>query len=1333
MNTARWRPSRAGVLNIWRYYDEVFAFHHGRLLLRGPNGTGKSKALEVLLPFLFDASLKPNRLSTFGGSERTMHWNLMGEGASGVTRVGYVWLEFRSGDDEWFTIGARLQATARTTSVGADFFTVRGRVGHDLSLVGEAGQPLGVAALREVLAGRGEVHDTASDYRAAVRQTLFPGLSAQRYDALITALLQLRTPKLSERLDPSLLSTLLSRALPPLDRDEIAELAEGFERLDRRREELARMDDRVEAAQKLAVRQKAYAQRVLRARAGELISATTEMDNRQRAARELDEAYEAAVAERETAEKQSAEQQALGRELRARVDVLTDSQEYRHGRELGRMRSEFLRARGDADRQRGEAEHARGEAEEDSERAAWASEQHAAQQALILTAEEEARATARAAHLASVHAELAASLAAGEADRARQLLAGAVRGRLGQIADVRAAAVAHRGAVRARDVADEALEEARDALAEAGNRREKQALRFTEAVRNQGVHLEEWARGCMELRFGTDAVRELVDQAADETEVLTLIDAAARAVERELTVSRTASGQRHSALEADRAEAVREAERLKAVTDLPPDPPRTRTGDRSALPGAPLWKLIAFRDGVPGDEQAAVEAALEASGLLDAWVGPHGGLLAAGHDTFAEPDWTADPSLSGPSLANVLRPEPDGPVAAERIERLLASVAYGEKLPGRAAAAIGGDGTWRLAATTGSWAKAEPAHIGASARQRARRRRIDELAQHISVLDTAIQECEAGLAHLDDRQRTLDLERHGRPDHSPVTVARRALDRAEADAAARDDAVRAAMGKLSVRESEASTALRALGALAAEHRLPSEEPALDHLTELTEGLRERGGDWVLAAVRHTAAAREARQAEDRAQRTLRTAQERAEQAQAAEDEARSLGAALEEAERTAEAPYQDVLRRIEELRAATETADRTVREVHRTLRQLDGRIGALGSDRTTAAERHHAATGGRDTAAQRLRHCVSLGLAVDAGASDIRLGADAKVTAALEAARAITARWSSVAHSAKNIADALERLAETRYETARILGERADVHLEAEDDLHMLTASVDGAVVGAAGLLATVTEERDRGQDDITAGERGLFDRILTGDTRRHLASRIRQATELVDEMNARLERVRTASRVAVQLLWQVDPTLPPGTRAARDLLLKDPVRLTDSDHEALHQFFRERIEEARTSQHTGSWEEQLAQVLDYTAWHQFVVRLDRTGGDGWQLLTKKLHGALSGGEKAIALHLPLFAAVAAHYHSVPEAPRLILLDEVFVGVDTANRGQVFALLSSLDLDLLLTSDHEWCTYRELDGIAVHQLIADTDDDAVTTARFVWDGAGLTAQEASPV
>lgn len=50
----------------------------------------------------------------------------------------------------------------------------------------------------------------------------------------------------------------------------------------------------------------------------------------------------------------------------------------------------------------------------------------------------------------------------------------------------------------------------------------------------------------------------------------------------------------------------------------------------------------------------------------------------------------------------------------------------------------------------------------------------------------------------------------------------------------------------------------------------------------------------------------------------------------------------------------------------------------------------------------------------------------------------------------------------------------------------------------------------------------------------------------------------------------------------------------------------------------------------------------------------------------------------------------------------------------------IFALLS--DLDLVLTSDHEWCIYEELSGIAIHRIVGGDDDEVGTTARFTWNG-----------
>nr|MDQ2724581.1 hypothetical protein [Actinomycetota bacterium] len=62
--SSRWVPTRAGLIAVWRYWDETFTFHRGRLLLRGPNGSGKSMALEMLLPFLLDADTSPGRLTS---------------------------------------------------------------------------------------------------------------------------------------------------------------------------------------------------------------------------------------------------------------------------------------------------------------------------------------------------------------------------------------------------------------------------------------------------------------------------------------------------------------------------------------------------------------------------------------------------------------------------------------------------------------------------------------------------------------------------------------------------------------------------------------------------------------------------------------------------------------------------------------------------------------------------------------------------------------------------------------------------------------------------------------------------------------------------------------------------------------------------------------------------------------------------------------------------------------------------------------------------------------------------------------------------------------------
>ena len=70
--STRWRPRRAGIINLYEYANQVFDFAGGRLLLRGHNTSGKTKALELLLPFCLDGDISPKKLDPFGAGYKDM-------------------------------------------------------------------------------------------------------------------------------------------------------------------------------------------------------------------------------------------------------------------------------------------------------------------------------------------------------------------------------------------------------------------------------------------------------------------------------------------------------------------------------------------------------------------------------------------------------------------------------------------------------------------------------------------------------------------------------------------------------------------------------------------------------------------------------------------------------------------------------------------------------------------------------------------------------------------------------------------------------------------------------------------------------------------------------------------------------------------------------------------------------------------------------------------------------------------------------------------------------------------------------------------------------------
>jgi uncharacterized protein (TIGR02680 family) len=299
----RWQPLRLGLVDLFHYDSEEFWFRDGHLLLRGNNGTGKSKVLSLTLPFLFDAQLKSSRIEPDGDASKKMSWNLLL--GKHERRMGYAWIELgrlaADGQPQFLTLGSGLSAVAARSNVDSWFFILEGRrIGEDVWLTNHQRIVLSKERLKEVLADHGQVFETAASYRRAVDEHLFQ-LGSARYSALMDTLIQLRQPQLSKKPDEASLSAALTEALPPLSTDLLTDVADAFNQLEEDRRQLQEYQDLARSVGHFSDRYRIYARTQTRRQARSLRGAQTGFDNASRALNDARSELEDALAAEEEA------------------------------------------------------------------------------------------------------------------------------------------------------------------------------------------------------------------------------------------------------------------------------------------------------------------------------------------------------------------------------------------------------------------------------------------------------------------------------------------------------------------------------------------------------------------------------------------------------------------------------------------------------------------------------------------------------------------------------------------------------------------------------------------------------------------------------------------------------------------------------------------------------------------------------------------------------------------------------------------------------------------------------------------------------------------------
>jgi uncharacterized protein (TIGR02680 family) len=1332
--TERWQPLRAGVVNLWEYDAAEVWYADGRLQLQGANESGKSTLMTLTTLLLIAGDISSHNIDTLGQSEKRFRYYVEPTGhaldrraATQAKNRGWAWLEFGSvgnggaGGAEYFTLLLFAESRRADGALKVQWCTAHGparvRDGLALARAGVVAEP---GQFRDVPGFT--VHRSGTAYREDIARTLY-GSSVAWLDQVIRILRVVRTPQIGHRLDLRFMTDAFRVALPPIADDEINQLADGWEQLQRLRDERDTTEQALAAVTEFTrQRWRPWADSVIRAAAdpvaavtSRLTQITRESNNAADALQELDAKVTALQERIEAVERASAL-------AAAQREALRDSQAYQDAVSAS-LNAQQLAERADgaektAGRSRQRADEARQAISPAEARFAEAGKNLDGAERAVGSA---AGNVARYADDAGLVEVTARYLPDRDTERLRQ----AARLRATAADEARRRIAAHGKAVAACDAAAVRAREARDRAVNAQRVAAERERATEDAITAAAELLSDWARTLDErIRPAAELLEVWTRRVSDLTAAAKPAPVLATAISRDhLLPARRPLEKRHAELDGalrDNATAQRDAEaELDAVeTERDPRPGdpefwlrRERPEGVSAV-GAPLWRLVEKAE--PDAPVAQLEAALDAAGLLQAWVTPDGAYLAGrdGSDVIWADAKTA-PGSGSPSrpaarsLRAVLRPADDAGALAGVVAGLLASVGYGDDLAA-GGTAISTDGRWRHGELTGRAApRPEGARLlGAATRAADRARRLAELQARLAGLAAGRERLSAELTGLDELLDALDTAAERLPgDSEVVSAVLRARDADQAAEEAAEEAGAADQVERAAR-SAADTAAAEVARHCAEHGLP-------RTLEEVEGVHKALGEYqsaVSGLVSAMSLIPPLRAAAEQAAEVVgqcREAYERAERDAAGDgEEALSLRAKADAAQAALTKQAQEVIEEVGRLGRRIREAEESLKVLARDRADLSVRKTRAETILEQVEERREQAEADRTRCVDRWLACVDSGLPRLRGLDDPPAR---HVTAALESVRAartaisirdwpddpaaaahrVQGQWVRMTEAVAMLRSRLESLAGRTIRTV--------TPGEGEEDFPgAVEVVVDstGAALAPPTAVDTLSALLLRLQTDYDEELTRTINELLGSTFIEHLRDRLAEAERLRADINAKLAQNPTSVSGLVLRLIRVPVS---EERAANDVLAaleRDFSLLPESTQEQLRGFLAGRVSDAQEkarAEGDPDWRSRLAEILDYRRWFELRMeyRTPRSGletgsAGGWRALDRGDHGLLSGGAKVVTLMQPFIAALHAMYDQSGIGPRMIWLDEAFGGVDTANKATMFRLLTSCDLDWLI-------------------------------------------------
>lgn len=1379
MTNNKWQMYRAGILNYW-YYDEAeFDFSDGRLLLRGSNGSGKSVTMQSLITVLLDGVKSADRLDSFGSRSRRIEDYLLGEKeiSNYDERTGYLFLEYkRENTEQYITTGIGLHARRGGSKVDFWGFVITDgrRINKDIYLykseknpqTGEKQRiPLSKRELENRIGSGGRLTVSQNEYMQMVNRYIFGFKDIEKYQELMRLLIQLRSPKLSRDFKPSVVYEILNASLPSLSDDELRPLSETIESMEKTKlsiEQLGREKKSFDGickhydayntaalAQKAALKkgynqqvniltdkiksyeqQKEDAENALQNSSEQQKQLEIEQGNLSRENEELknNEIYKAAANKKE--------QDDLLKKQEEKYKKLDESLKNKKRREF-ELSDEIEKYQGKMDETAVKAADILDELCEMAESADFAADG-------IMRAKFDIANEDNNVHFIAWQQEL--------------------KNYINHLQELRKIALEYKTLADNNQQIEYELGQENKLLDEY-RLRYKKILRSLEEQRDKLVkNYYEWQEKYRELLpFDQD----------DQSKVVGVLQnlysntewrEAADVLDKNYAEQTQQVNARIGIVNADLKTAEnKEKELRQELKDLqemqeavPPIEEEYKTAQEylrnEKMPFTAFYEAVEFRDTVEKEERCSIEAALINVGVLDALILAHDDdsskLPAAmrGAVMFSKPA----PLLTA-TLFDYLKPTAGLAIDEQRISDILSSIIVDDgfyNLPNDGYISINiQNGAYAYANIAGCSAAREDAlYIGRQARKAYRQKQILQKQQELQLISEEIENIYGSLGKLKDKVACMAEARQEFPTEKEIQAVHRKEQEVQSDIERQQQRVNDKDEKkkniiLQMRQIQQNVnQLRGSSRLSFE--ADTYENAVKDMTQYNMYLSEL---------------RLCQKDYDNTNHNRKRMQADIEYVKAETDE---LNGSLLEFEIDIK-KIRERLKTLEEYLQQMDAAglEQRISIVMARLKQIPEEINrqvSLYARNQNIIENINIGLAGirEENEFYKFLYNESSRLFTE----EIEKGLIFASTPEEAQLKEVQLKWEKAGTPSLNeLATKLngqffkEQSILTEYrmqlnEAESVINDAPNIinselvgrltkewdNLKEKAKRQIIVIESGGRFISPYQQLEEIKQHLAEQENLLSEQDKKLYEEIIMNNIGRVISQRIYAAEHWIGQMNALMQKSDTSSGLKFHLEWKPlkgedDDELD--TSELVELLHMDPTLLKDEDMKKIVLHFSARIERAKEEAELKEKDMEFFQtairdLLDYRKWFRFRLFYDQGEQIKRRELTDKIFFRFSGGEKAMAMYIPLFSAAYSRYMEAgSDAPFVITLDEAFAGVDEKNIRDMFNLVEKLHFNYIMNSQALWGDYDVVPSLNIYELLRPANAPYVSTVQYHWNGS----------